>query len=59
MKKIGKKRDRLPYYFGDGVPIPEPVDISDILTTIQEEENAIQEVTKRTEMLEKELGCDS
>ena len=55
--KVGKKREnKLPFIYQDGTPLPEPVEIRDIMNDIQREEELNATLKQRIALLEEELG---
>jgi len=57
--KMGKKREnKLPFVYQDGNPLPEPVELRDIMGDIQREEDLISLSRQRISLLEEELVKD-
>jgi len=54
--KTGKKREnKMPYIYQDGVPIPESVDLRDMVDDIRKEEETNRILQHRIAIMEREL----
>ncbi|KAJ3423448.1 transcription factor e2f [Anaeramoeba flamelloides] len=59
LTKKGKKREsNMPYVYLDGEPLPENVDVRNVLEQIESEEQQIKVLTKYIQRLEEELEND-